>query len=366
MTGSLGRALRVARLLRRAARRHDAGVVAVSRRALRLYRVDGFRLAEAAPLGLLDPRVPDEALARYASRRRLRPIQARLNASGLSALTEDKAVFYLFCRRLGLPIPALYALFYRGAAGWGEGGTVLADRRAWRALLDRLPDEFVVKPARASFGRGVTLVHREGGAFVDHLGRRASADELLDRLDADPEDEAFVVQERLRNHAELVRLSGSDTLQTMRIHTLVAPDGDCRVLEASLKVVTGDAIIDNIEDGRTGNVIAPISLPDGRLGQAVRESPDALACVSLAEHPRTGRRFEEITLPGWAEACALVRGAALEFLPLRALGWDVALTPRGPVIVEANMWWGPPNQVDGMPDLLRALVGEAGRSDDTA
>lgn len=42
----------------------------------------------------------------------------------------------------------------------------------------------------------------------------------------------------------------------------------------------------------------------------------------------------------WEEAFALVRGAAPHFLPLRTLGWDIAITPDGPMIIEANAHWG--------------------------
>jgi hypothetical protein len=37
----------------------------------------------------------------------------------------------------------------------------------------------------------------------------------------------------------------------------------------------------------------------------------------------------------------MVLDAAPHFLPYRALGWDVALTPGGPVIVETNTRWLP-------------------------
>jgi putative polysaccharide biosynthesis protein len=355
MRSPFARTLRVGRLLRRAARAHGASVFAVTRRAARLYRVEGFNLREAASLGLLDPAVHEQELGLYTSRRALRPVQARLNADGLSPLTEDKGLFYLFCRHLRLPIPALYALFYRGAAGWGRNGIVV-DRGEWRAVLERLPEEFVVKPARASFGLGVTLIRREAEAFVDHVGRRLSADQLLDRLERDPQHNAFVVQERLRNHAKLIALSGSDTLQTARIHTLLERNGPCRVLEASLKIVSGDAVVDNIHGGRNGNLIAPISLEDGRLGPAFLESIESLGLIELAAHPRTGNGFEDVVLPDWAAALELVQTAAAAFAPLRALGWDVALTPRGPVIVEANMWWGPPNQCGTMPVIMRAIA----------
>jgi hypothetical protein len=45
-------------------------------------------------------------------------------------------------------------------------------------------------------------------------------------------------------------------------------------------------------------------------------------------------------LPEWGAACALVLAACPAFLPVRALGWDVALTPEGPVVIEANTRFG--------------------------
>jgi hypothetical protein len=46
-----------------------------------------------------------------------------------------------------------------------------------------------------------------------------------------------------------------------------------------------------------------------------------------------------VVLPHWEEACRLVLEAAPRFVPTRALGWDIALSPRGPVTFEANTRW---------------------------
>ena len=46
-------------------------------------------------------------------------------------------------------------------------------------------------------------------------------------------------------------------------------------------------------------------------------------------------------IPWWTEAVELVCGAALRFPALRTLGWDVAITPDGPRVIEANAHWGP-------------------------
>jgi len=55
-----------------------------------------------------------------------------------------------------------------------------------------------------------------------------------------------------------------------------------------------------------------------------------------------------------------VEATAVKFWPLRTIGWDVALTPNGPRIVEGNVWWDPPNQHDCMGRLVEALSAAAG------
>jgi hypothetical protein len=56
-------------------------------------------------------------------------------------------------------------------------------------------------------------------------------------------------------------------------------------------------------------------------------------------HPDTGVRFEGHAVPFYEEAVALCR----RFL----IGWDVAITPRGPLILEPNLFPGL------RPDLIR-------------
>ena len=76
---------------------------------------------------------------------------------------------------------------------------------------------------------------------------------------------------------------------------------------------------------------------------------------TFSVHPRTGLRFEGFQLPLWQDLCDLVIGSAKKFLPIQTIGWDVAVTSKGPVIVEANMFWDPPNAHKRMGEVLGGL-----------
>jgi hypothetical protein len=108
------------------------------------------------------------------------------------------------------------------------------------------------------------------------------------------------------------------------------------VIAAALRIATGDTATDNFSQG---NMIAPIHLGSGRLGSAAYKKEGV--GVRLDFHPATRAPISGQIVPLWQEALSEVQKAAA-FLPWTpVLGWDVAITPSGPVIVEANGLWDP-------------------------
>jgi hypothetical protein len=71
-------------------------------------------------------------------------------------------------------------------------------------------------------------------------------------------------------------------------------------------------------------------------------------------HPVTGAPTVGVQLPEWDAVLALVSRAAEAFAPLRAVGWDVAITDGGVVLLEANAWWAISSYPDG--SSLRVLA----------
>ena len=364
LSGRLGRLIRD---LAKVTRRHDASIAWVVRRVLRLYIREGIRPREALESGLIDPAVADAALTGCLGKHRLLALQGRLNPAGHECLTEDKSVFYAYCQAAGLPAPSVYAVVERDAA-WTPRGELVSARELERWLRDRLPAEFVVKPAAGVYGEGFRAFARSGDGFLDDTGTQLSAGELADLMRQDGVHRRYLIQERLRSHPELQRLSGTSALQTVRVMTLVYRDGRVRLFAPHLKVIAGELAIDNIRGGETGNFPATVDLTDGRLGPGRVFSADRLGMATVRTHPRTGIALGEVRLPHWEEARRLVERAATVFSPLRTIGWDVGLTATGPILVEGNVWWDPPNDLASAPpthpesdmrQLLQALEAEA-------
>jgi hypothetical protein len=270
-----------------------------------------------------------------------------VNPPKLEFLTEDKAIFYRLCEGLGLPVPELYATFGQ-PAGWARGKGPVAGREEWERVLGDarvLPGTFVVKPAHGVYGRGVRVLERTQDGFLEVGGSRLSTSDLYRAMASDPVDRKFVIQERLRSHPDLEELSGVPFLQTVRVITHVGPDGCARVLLANFKVIVGESCVDNYHQGRSGNLYTHVEPASGRLDDAVGRDSGGLGVTVYPRHPKTGRSFAGFLLPHWEATRALVSRAAIALLPLRSIGWDVALTPEGPVLVEGNVWWDAPNEL---------------------
>lgn len=336
---------RVVETCRDAARHYGVSPLAVLARVVRLKLRERFRPQESFLWGLADPRLPTSKIRDFTSRGQLYRLQAVHNPMSLTYLTEEKAIFYSYCTGAGIRVPTLYGV-YHATGGWSLVGERrrIADRDGWRRFFaEDLPESFVIKPAKGVYARGLRVLRRKDGSdangtLVDSQGRDHDVDGLLDALDQDRQYDVFVVQERLRNHADLEALSGRESVQTARVVTLV--DGRTpRVLFACFKVIAGDGDSDNFDYGRSGNLLADVDLDSGALRAPKGRHPSGFGLVGHERHPQTDAALEGFVLPHWRETRELAESAALKFLPLRTIGWDIAITPDGPSILEGNVWW---------------------------
>jgi hypothetical protein len=339
-----GRVVRLFVDLRKGVRRYDTDWLSLLRRLAHLRYHGGFRPREALEHGLLDMQVSEPVLAAMISKRSLVELQSRVNPVRLDCLTEDKAVFYAYCGSLGLPIPRLFGVAAH-PVGYTSDGRPLRAAAEWRAFVEELPDEFIVKPSRGVYGQGIELFRRENGGLVGSTSGAHAGEDVGSAFFTDARYTCFVIQERLYAHPKLQELSGTSSIQTIRMWTDVDDQGDSRVVFAVFRAISGDHVIDNFASGETGNLLCCVDRARGTLDFGLGLGPDGFGWSKITHHPRTQVSFQDFLLPDWDAACALAKRAALLFLPMRTLGWDIALTPGGPKIIEANKRFDSANEV---------------------
>jgi hypothetical protein len=325
----------------------------------RFWKLLGMRFMpdEAFELGLFNPAVSDDALEGYFSKSALKHLQESLNPQSWAIIVEDKALFYRLCRAMGVAAPELYAVVYRSVPGWTREGLIPRGIRSWAEYLRKnLPARAVLKPSWGVYGREVMLLSSQGENFVDHGGQAWTAEGLVAKIFEDPADRGWILQERLVSHEGLCGLSGTDALQSFRIITLVGSCG-ASILHGHLKIIVGNNPVDNYGRGRTGNLQARIDLPRGVLRAAAILRKGGRGFEHVAAHPTSGCMIEGLAVPHWDQIRTFTLNLAEQFLPLQTVGWDVALTPDGPKVIEGNAWYDPPPVGQGgeVAGLVRAL-----------
>lgn len=118
------------------------------------------------------------------------------------------------------------------------------------------------------------------------------------------------------------------SVNTMRIMTF-NDHGNSRIIWMGLRVGNGVNSIDNFHAQGMG---VSIDIETGKLvGNALDKDLN-----EFTEHPVTHVKFDGFQIPCFQEAKDMVLKASLESDKILVVGWDVAITPNGPVIIEGN------------------------------
>jgi hypothetical protein len=202
-----------------------------------------------------------------------------------------------------------------------------------RSELDpsRLPDcDLFVKPLTGCGGRGAERWDRIGLRSWSNGEQELGDRELVDRLRS--KGEKLVVQRRIRPHPKLVPLT-SGALPTVRALTILDEDGWPEIIAAVFRMSIGkNRTVDNIH---AGGLACAVSLSEGVLGLASNLGSDARLGWH-SHHPTTGAPIQGKRLPFWSEVKALAERAHDIVDGRLALGWDIAITEQGPIIIEGN------------------------------
>lgn len=134
----------------------------------------------------------------------------------------------------------------------------------------------------------------------------------------------YLIEDAIYQHEVLNKLNPY-AVNSFRIVTLYK-DNEVYILANALRINLDKACAISCNDAymkldEEGNIISPVV--------------DDVANI-YEEHPLTKVKFKGIVIPYVKEAFEMCKKAAKEVPEIRYVGWDVAITKNGPVIIEGN------------------------------
>ncbi|WP_296313216.1 sugar-transfer associated ATP-grasp domain-containing protein [Winogradskyella sp. UBA3174] len=134
----------------------------------------------------------------------------------------------------------------------------------------------------------------------------------------------------IKQHAAINEIH-KKSINTLRLISLIDSNENIKIVSALMRFGVGDSVIDNAS---SGGFCIGINMQDGTLhksGVYLQE----YGGKTIYKHPTSGFKLEGFKIPFFKESCEeVIKG--VRALPDGFIGWDVAITPVGPVIIEAN------------------------------
>lgn len=245
-------------------------------------------------------------------------IHDKLNPRYYISILEDKYVFDRFLKSFGFPLAELIGLLENGMITW------IPDRQT--------------EPIGNLFYRDLDCFCKFytgwGGSKVFHLVidkgtvRMNNKQSTIDEVISLTKTGIFVLQKSIIQHPEMNRLNNScvNTLRIITIHN----GKTIRKYGSFIRIGIGKSHVDNIS---AGNIACGIK-EDGFLFD---KSLDAFMInTGLTRHPDTNILFSSFKIPYYREAIDLAIDLHKAFHCFFIVGWDIAITASGPVVIEGN------------------------------
>src|SRR5262245_13750017 len=233
---------------------------------------------------------------------------------------DDKLTFHEMCKAHALPSPEILAAF-------APTGKLLAFETG------RVPKrDLFVKP-RIGVGRnGAEHFRWHGAVFESDRYCRVRPEDLPDYLAtrARTENRTLLVQPALSNHPKLC--AGANAyLAPARVVTGLSSNGDVVPIFAHIDFFYFAGINQKPAAPRK----ASIDMTSGRLMSAPREPYGAKS----SNHQLGKDSDEGVVLPDWDTVLQHTKVAHQACSNFVFLGWDVAFTEHGPMLLEGNVNW---------------------------
>lgn len=180
--------------------------------------------------------------------------------------------------------------------------------------------EIIIKPNNACCGVGVEKIKITSKTDFKSLYSKCV------------ENNALLIEEVAKQHKELKQLH-PNSVNTIRMVTLRNKYNVTSIVVALIRIGTNHNVVDNFNNG---GICAPLDIEKGEIyAPAVDKDGNV-----FYKHPTTNVEIIGYKIPYWNEIKKLVLDASEVVPKVGLVGWDVCVSPSGPVLIEANQFPG--------------------------
>jgi len=257
-------------------------------------------------------------------------IKPHFNERGATDMLENKLFFDFYFHQFNIPLPKILMFNQRHVFVLGKKQIQVRTPEQFKELLGEM--------FKDSAKSNSVFIKRTYGTYGGNKVFKFSADQLesdaqsVSTLFHEVIQSGYLFQETLAQHSEMNRLNSS-CVNTLRLDTFIDGDGKIEIISSQVRMSFRELHVDNVSSGGCG---VAVNLTTGRLNSNGFMSLKNGGIHLPTEHPVTRVIFKDFTVPLFEEAKELVIRAAGCIPNLRLIGWDVAITEEGPVLIEGN------------------------------
>ncbi len=177
-------------------------------------------------------------------------------------------------------------------------------------------DVFFCKPADSCSGKGIYKNIR-----IDENSDLKNIYEYL-------KENKLFVEGSILQHPQMSKLNET-SINTIRVTTLLDKNDEAHVMYALQRIGIGGMSVDNVGSGGIYTVLSE----DGKI---INPCWSDKTISTYTKHPTSGMDLIGFEVPYFKQALELCKKAACVEKHIRYVGWDIAITEKGPLIVEGN------------------------------
>lgn len=196
---------------------------------------------------------------------------------------------------------------------------MLSDKEKALAFLGK-HQVFMLKSNDGSGGKGVEKL-----SMADFESPEQAYDALFAKAGN------ALLEELIIQHPEVSKVY-PDSVNTVRCITIYK-DGVVHFIGTCFRIGNHGSHVDNFS---SGGMVAPVDIKTGIVTDGAIDRPKN----KFEVHPYTGTPIKGFQFPDWDKAMDMITQAAKEIPGLRYVGWDIAFSENGPVMVEGNEFPG--------------------------